>query len=588
MNDTNENADKLHAISIFEKRNRAFRVLYDTVLEATQTTDTSEIYAILGRNLRHISNATMAGIASYDKNTKQLTLQSISLTGEDIASDSSLLCNRTVITEEVETNLKRDPIQKCLREVACLTSLLPDSALGTIDYLSNNRKCYSFSFSHMNELLALGFIQMPDDCKLKMKDMVDTYLGLASVIIQRSNAIYELQKSNDRFQTFIDNSPMGIIVVDKKQTIVEVNNAALQIVQQNRSDIIGKKCTSVICMSVDDECPMKNKSIIDREEREAIRADGSVVPILKSVAPIEIEGESYLLETFIDITDQKRAEEEKNKLQQQLFLGQKLEAIGTLATGIAHEINTPLQFIGDNTRYVLKGIDKIFSLLEQYHSLTTDLQAGVDVTHKMAEISRTSESIKLDYLKKDLPDAVKETLEGISHASKIVKAMHSFSFVGEDQRAFADINKAIENTIMISRNSWKKYTAVETHFDNNLPAVNCYISEINQVIMNLLINATHSIQEKFEKDNQKGSITITTSKDNNNILITIKDTGAGIPDDIKQKIFEPFFTTKQVGHGTGQGLSISYSTIVEKHKGTIDFDSEIDKGTTFYIHLPIQ
>ena len=282
-----------------------------------------------------------------------------------------------------------------------------------------------------------------------------------------------------------------------------------------------------------------------------------------------------------DITDRK-------KLEAQLQQSQKMEAIGQLAAGIAHEINTPTQFVGDNTRFFQDSFDDLIDIIKIYKKLIEASKSG-SLTDKLIQTAeeRIAE-FDLDYLEEEIPVAIQHTLKGVGRIAKIVQAMKIFAHPGGEEKEPADINKSIEKTITISRNEWKYVAELITDFDDSLSSVPCFQAELNQVILNLIVNAAHAIAEA-NKDNptQMGKIRISTLREDNWAKIYISDTGSGIPEEIRHKIFDLFFTTKEPGKGTGQGLAISHSVIVEKHKGTITLESREGKGTTFIISLPL-
>ena len=209
-------------------------------------------------------------------------------------------------------------------------------------------------------------------------------------------------------------------------------------------------------------------------------------------------------------------------------------------------------------------------------------------TQLTAEAESARKAADLDYVLPEIPKAIQQSLEGVERVATIVRAMKEFSHPGTGQKSAVDLNHAIESTITVARNEWKYVAEVVTHFDPKLPPVPCLAGEFNQVILNLIINATHAIADVVgDGGNAKGTITITTRQDQDWAEIRVQDTGAGIPEKIRNRIFEPFFTTKGVGKGTGQGLAISRSVVVDKHGGTIAFETEIGKGTTFIVRLPI-
>ena len=282
-----------------------------------------------------------------------------------------------------------------------------------------------------------------------------------------------------------------------------------------------------------------------------------------------------------DITDRKN-------LEAQLQQSQKMEAIGQLAAGIAHEINTPTQFVGDNTRFFQDSFDDLIDIIKIYKKLIEASKSG-SLTDKLIQTAeeRIAE-FDLDYLEEEIPVAIQHTLKGVGRIAKIVRAMKIFAHPGGEEKEPVDINKSIEKTITISRNEWKYVAEMITDFDESMSLVPCFQAELNQVILNLIVNAAHAISEA-NKDNptQMGKIRISTRCEDNWAKIYISDTGSGIPEEIRHKIFDLFFTTKEPGKGTGQGLAISHSVIVEKHKGTITLESRKGKGTTFIVSLPL-
>jgi signal transduction histidine kinase len=276
------------------------------------------------------------------------------------------------------------------------------------------------------------------------------------------------------------------------------------------------------------------------------------------------------------------------RLQMQLAHMQKLESLGQLAAGIAHEINTPTQYVGDNLRFLQQAFDDLGRLLEKYTGLLRATKAGFVSAQIISELEAAAEEADVDYLSKEIPNAIQETLEGIERVSKIVRAMKDFSPCTDEEKKAINLNQAIENTITVAQNEWKYVAEVETDFDPSLTLVPCIPGDIKQVILHMIVNAAHAIDVVDGNGiGSKGIINIVTRRVGEWAEIRISDTGSGIPEHIKPRIFDPFFTTKEVGKGTGQGLAISHSIVVEKHCGTITVDSQIGRGTTFIIRLPM-
>jgi signal transduction histidine kinase len=290
-----------------------------------------------------------------------------------------------------------------------------------------------------------------------------------------------------------------------------------------------------------------------------------------------------------DVSEQKRAEAERKLMDLQLRQAQKLEAVGQLAAGIAHEINTPTQYVGDNTRFLKDAFQNITAALRGYTQLIAAAKQNSVTAEMIARAEQLLISSDLEYHFEQIPAAINETLEGVERVSKIVRAMKDFSHPGGREKNAADLNKAIESTVTVARNEWKYVSDLVLELDPELPLVPCFIGEFNQAILNLVVNAAHAIGDVVRSQHGgKGKITVRTRRDGDWVEVSVSDTGTGIPETHRQRIFEPFFTTKDVGKGTGQGLALVYSSVVKKHGGTVTFDTEIGKGTTFFIRLPLK
>jgi signal transduction histidine kinase len=282
-----------------------------------------------------------------------------------------------------------------------------------------------------------------------------------------------------------------------------------------------------------------------------------------------------------DITD-------RRLLESQLAQAQKLEAIGQLAAGIAHEINTPTQYVNDNTRFLQEAFHDLATLMNQYEAVCQAVQTSCPTDAHLRAVETLAADIDAPYLRDEIPLAIQQSLEGLERIATIVRAMKDFSHPGGEDQVSADLNKAIESTITVARNEWKYVADMVVDFDPDLPDVPCFIGDINQVILNIMVNAAHAIGDLVAAGKlSKGTITVQTRHIDDAVEIRIKDTGGGIPDAIQNKIFDPFFTTKAVGRGTGQGLAIAHGVVVEKHGGTISFETEIGCGSTFIIRLPL-
>lgn len=319
-------------------------------------------------------------------------------------------------------------------------------------------------------------------------------------------------------------------------------------------------------------------------ESKRLTKDGKLLDVHISAALIKkSDGEPDGM--AVNITDNTKQKD----LETQLAKTQRMENIGLLAAGIAHEINTPIQYIGDNTQFFQESFNDMCSILQKYNRLLRAIEANDSTQDIVEDIVAAIEKSDLEYLTEEVPTAIKQTMEGVKHVAKIVLSMKEFAHPGVDEMTEIDINAALESTIVVSRNEWKYVTEIEKDFDPTIPLVSCFPGELNQAFLNILINATHAIADVVGDGlSEKGVIKVSTKNMGDSVEIRISDTGPGIPEDIRSKVFEPFFTTKDVGKGTGQGLALSYSTIVVKHAASLYFETVTGKGTTFVIRLPIE
>ncbi len=285
-----------------------------------------------------------------------------------------------------------------------------------------------------------------------------------------------------------------------------------------------------------------------------------------------------------EIKQKERAQKESEAMQEHLLQVQRMKSIGQLAAGVSNEINAPIQQIGDNTNFLKVSFDEMTTILENVRNMAEE-GGLVNVIENNKDIKA---SMGFELLVEEIPKVIDKTISDVDHVSKIVNAMKEFSNPGSQERSHVDLNNSLLRTILVSRNEWKDITSIETNLDENLGSVFCLPNELNQVFLNLIVNAVQAIESrnKKEKDGKKGMIRITTKRHKDYIEISISDTGIGIPPEIQSRVFDLFFTTKEAGKGAGQGLSMAYSTIVDKHSGEISFNTSLDVGTTFIIRLP--
>jgi signal transduction histidine kinase len=406
-------------------------------------------------------------------------------------------------------------------------------------------------------------------------------------ITERKAAQEALRRAHEEAQLFINSVPSILIGVSRDSRIKRWNLAAAQVFGLTAAEVAGKRLASCGIQWARADMPAEIASwCADREPRHI------------ETLPYVIKGETRFLGLTLKwiCAPEQRIDElliigsdvtEHEILGQQLRQAQKLEAIGQLAAGIAHEINTPIQYVGDNTRFLQESWPSFHALYGITREMQQEATPGPISPQTLQRLEALAQGADFAFLQTEIPHAIKQSLEGIQRVTKIVRAMKEFSHPGSEEKKPIDINQTIDTTITVARNEWKYVADVETRFAPDLPLVLCHAGEFNQVILNLLINAAQAIGQAVGDGSQgKGKIVVSTVRDQDWVEISIADTGVGIPEAVRSRVFEPFFTTKPVGKGTGQGLALAHTAIVRRHGGKIWFDSERGKGTTFYIRIP--
>ncbi len=416
--------------------------------------------------------------------------------------------------------------------------------------------------------------------------------------IQLKSTIQDLlQTEKELLSTTLMSMGEGVIVTDEVNKIVLFNRAAEALTGYDALEAVEfplgetfQLCDSATLAPYTDiveamlKMELAEKSGGSFHQPTLLTKLGERILISINLTPRKSEFEhtpGYVI-IFEDVT-------EKQKFAAQTALSQKMEAIGQLAAGIAHEINTPIQYIGDNLRFLNKAFSRYADTLASIQQVVQD-QLGDRFTQKDIDLlDNLIRNNKIPRYNTEIPTAIIEALDGIERVRKIVLAMREFSHPTEREKKLADINHGIETTATISRNEWKYCAELELDLDTDLPLVDCQIDEINQVVLNMIVNGAQAIQEKNQNNpSQKGKIVIKTRTiPGDRISISISDTGAGIPPGLRDRIFDPFFTTKGVGRGTGQGLSVAQNIVVKKHHGLISVESQHNQGTTFTVELPI-
>lgn len=424
--------------------------------------------------------------------------------------------------------------------------------------------------------------------------------------LKRELQAFESQGSGDEpagtnWRLVVDTSNDAFIAADASGVLIEWNKKAEELFGWTSEQAIGRTLEETVFPpdpARGDRGGLQKIIAAQKEgkrlEMDVRRSDGVDVPAEVSVSTMR-RGSSFVFNAFVhDISN-------RRELQMQLAHAQKLESIGQLSAGIAHEINTPAQYVGDNTQFLKESVEDLMHVLEKHRALADAVRNGDDPKPALEAADAAAKEADLDYLTEELGSAIDQSLDGIARVSRIVRAMKEFSHPGVAAKTPTDLNAAIANTITVATNEWKYVATIETDFDESLPQVPCLPGDFNQVILNLIVNSAHAIRDVLGKHStEKGLITISTrhlppdtvgggseGANQGEVEIVVNDTGCGIPDEIVNRVFDPFFTTKDVGVGTGQGLAIARNVIVDKHGGVIDVVSQPGKGSTFTIRLPL-
>jgi len=377
--------------------------------------------------------------------------------------------------------------------------------------------------------------------------------------------------AESRLRVILESAADGIVTIDSAGLIQSFNAAAEEIFGTTAKDVRGREFLALVDESDD---PQQESLPVSTSEVVGRRADGSTFPLHLIVGRAEVHGELLCTAVVRDLTDER-------ELEVKFGHAQKLESIGQLAAGIAHEINTPIHYVTDNVRFLAESHEEISGLFgEMSRTLAGD--QGLEETRAKYDDS------DLEYLLEEIPKAIAHCLHGLGSVTHIVRAMKEFTHPSRVEMTQCDLNQAVEQVTTVARNEWKYHCDLELRLDEDLPEFLCMQGELNQVLLNLIVNAVHAIEDTLEEGGEKGHIVIQTTHVDDWAEIRISDNGCGIPSDIRSRIFEPFFTTKAMGKGTGQGLAIAKRVVVDHLGGTIEIESEPGKGTTFVLRLPVR
>ncbi len=407
-----------------------------------------------------------------------------------------------------------------------------------------------------------------------------------------------IELNRKRHARLLNNIPIGVFRATKDGRLHSVNYALMELLDTRKeSDLIGVSLNDFLINKNSWKILLSQLNSVGLVRNLEVKIKsldkGEAIGLLNAVVSIDEEtGEHYIEGTISDVTLLKHTEKERLKMQQELRVAQRLEAVGTLASGIAHEINTPSQYIIDNLNFLIETTNSLLRYVNLVEQNTLQENNSLNKEEILLALLKAHRENDINYIKEELPLALKESLEGIQQIRKIVLAMKEFSHPGNGEDEEIDINKSVELSCTVCRNEWKHVAEIEKCLQPNLPSIKGATSHINMVITNLIINAAHALEEKQNTLNenelgQLGIIRIHTEKKGQSIILTIQDTGCGMPKEVIDNIFVPFYTTKEVGRGTGQGLHMVHRVVVETHGGSINVQSEEGVGSKFIVSLPI-
>ncbi|HWR03065.1 MAG TPA: ATP-binding protein [Humidesulfovibrio sp.] len=443
----------------------------------------------------------------------------------------------------------------------------------------------SQAFNHMTEELDRSHEHMEERIRARTEELAKSNENLIVEMAERRQAHRDISQILSAVSAML-------VSLDVENRVRRINQAAEHGFGLREAQALGRPLEELGLAWKQDE--VAEALARCRETRAPVKAgplgytrqDGhqgflmlSASPLLGETPDAPLEGMLLLLD---DIT-------EMRTLEVKLAHAQKLESIGQLAAGIAHEINTPTQYVGDSVAFLKNAFSDLLGVIHEYATLAEGNACATpeEYAARKKAVHQALEALDYEFLMEEVPKTFDMIQDGIERVRSIVLAMRRFAHPGDGTKKAVDLNQAMENTVTVSRNEWKHVADLVTDFAPDLPLVLCQPGEVNQVLLGLVVNAAHAIGDAVAGTLEKGRITLRTRQEGAMAVLSITDTGTGIPEAVRPRIFDPFFTTKQVGRGTGQGLTIAYDIVVNKNGGSITFETETGRGTTFHVRLPI-
>ncbi len=424
------------------------------------------------------------------------------------------------------------------------------------------------AWSKLLELVDDAYVAADDE-----RERLERSVSVSEAEMQQ--ALRNALEERERFHAVFASAALGIVLVRPDGTIEQGNLCFSRITGYGADDLAKMKLADLSDAFA--SCPIGLTDTSSLFECAMQRKDGAelMLEVAASIVADDAQRLAYYVYVVDDVTERRRMAFE-------LKQAQKLETVGRLASGIAHEINTPIQFVGDSISFIGDAVGDLGKVFVKYG----EAQALGFPTSLMREVDAAAAEVDMPFVMAELPGAVSRAQERLQRVATIVRAMKEFAHPDQTEQAPVDLASNLRSTIEISRNEYKYVADVETDLAQ-LPLVTCHAGELNQVFLNLIVNAAHAIGDVVGTSGARGKITVRAWAEGDDVAVSIEDTGAGIPEEIRAKIFDPFFTTKPVGKGTGQGLAIARNVVEQKHGGRIEVTSEVGKGTTFVVWVPI-
>jgi two-component system NtrC family sensor kinase len=388
--------------------------------------------------------------------------------------------------------------------------------------------------------------------------------------------------ARERLEALLSFAPAFIIGVSMQGTIDFINRT---LPQHDKKDVIGASWLQYFPPDRQALMTAALRSALDTGQTQTFETttpgpDGTDLWFESQIAPVRVGGQIVgAVLVSQEVTERKRAHAE-------LLAGRQMALLGSLAAGVAHEINTPIQFIGDSMQFLREATQDLLQLFSKVQELRRAALAGVPIEQAVNEANQAEQSADLPFLRENIPLAFERCLDGLNRVTTIVHSLKDFAHPAQKDMSAVDLNRVVQSTLAIATGEYKYVADLQTDW-GELPPVTCHAGEIGQAVLNIIVNAAHAIGDGVAGTDRKGLITVRTRREGERALIAISDTGGGIPETVQPRIFDPFFTTKEVGKGTGQGLAIAATTVRERHEGELTFETALGRGTTFFIRIPL-